>query len=77
MAGISAKAFNYNLYGNPMNINVNEIFLNASQALTDSSESARIKMYQELKYFYENDVEMIVTYLTNLLKTKGLYSEKL
>ena len=76
MAGISAKAFNYNLYGNPMNINVNEIFLNASQALTDSSESARIKMYQELKYFYENDVEMIVTYLTNLLKEKGLYSEK-
>lgn len=55
--------------------NIPNIFIEATQAFTELSESSRIKLYKELKSFYDNDYDEIESYLTNLLKTKGLYSE--
>jgi len=57
-------------------INIPNIFLEASQSFTELNESARIKLYKELKYFYENDYDSIETYLQELLKSKGLFSQK-
>lgn len=57
-------------------MNVPDIFLNAYQGFTDLSESERIKLYTDLKVFYENDNAQIETYLKDLLIKKGLYSQK-
>lgn len=59
-----------------MNLDVSNIFINALTSMIVESESERIKLYRELKFFYDNDKYEIENYLKKLLKEKGLYGEK-
>lgn len=59
-----------------MNYNVANIFMNALQSMVVESESERIKIYRNLKFFYDNDLDEIESYLKDLLVKKKIYSVK-